>query len=203
MEDKAKSDRVAGGLWRIHGRAYDFSSFAAKHPGDYVPLNPAFAALCTLAFVAQLAVVPGGKHWVELTRGLDITDLFEVHHLNIDKATAILPKYYIQASDALDRYRRRNVFLRTVCADALQEDVATSSCYTWAPGDFYSTLRSRLKNSIPQHGPTAQFLAICYLTLALWSMLWFMAVSHGSFAFALAAGLMMHALMGIGCAGAA
>jgi hypothetical protein len=85
----------------------------------------------------------------------------------------------------------------------LQDDAAASCCYAWAPGDFYSTLRARLKTAIPHHGPTSQFLALCYLTLALWSTLWFAAVTQGSFAFALAAGLMMHALMGIGCAGAA
>jgi hypothetical protein len=33
-----------------------------------------------------------------MTRGLDITDLFEVHHLNIDKASAVLPKFYVEAS---------------------------------------------------------------------------------------------------------
>jgi cytochrome b involved in lipid metabolism len=94
LEDKAKLDRVAGGLWRIHGKAYDFSAFAAKHPGNYTFLSTAIAA------VAHLTALSGGKHWVELTRGLDITDLFEVHHVNIEKATAILPKYYVQVSVA-------------------------------------------------------------------------------------------------------
>jgi hypothetical protein len=42
MEDKAKVDNVVGGLWRIHGKAYDFSSFAANHPG---------ARMCWSAFL--------------------------------------------------------------------------------------------------------------------------------------------------------
>jgi cytochrome b involved in lipid metabolism len=94
LEDKAKLDRVAGGLWRIHGKAYDFSAFAAKHPG-----NCTFPSTAITTF-AHLTAISGGKHWIELTKGLDITDLFEVHHLNIDKATAILPKYYVQVSGA-------------------------------------------------------------------------------------------------------
>ena len=76
----------------------------------------------------------------------------------------------------------------------------STCCYTWAPGDFYGTLRSRLKALIPHHGPTAQFRAMCFATLALWLVLWLAAVIRGSFPLAFAAGLMMHALMGIGCA---
>ncbi len=42
IEDKAKIDNVAGGLWRIHGKVYDFSTFAAKHPGAF--LQPHFVS---------------------------------------------------------------------------------------------------------------------------------------------------------------
>ena len=40
LEDKVKSDGVANGLWRIHGRAYDFSSFATQHPGAHLSVEP-------------------------------------------------------------------------------------------------------------------------------------------------------------------
>jgi cytochrome b involved in lipid metabolism len=43
-------------------------------------------------FVAQH---PGGKSWLELTKGQDITALFHTHHLEIDKVTPILEKYYV------------------------------------------------------------------------------------------------------------
>jgi len=33
-----------------------------------------------------------------MTKGQDITDLFEVHHLNLDKASSILPKYFFKVS---------------------------------------------------------------------------------------------------------
>jgi hypothetical protein len=77
----------------------------------------------------------------------------------------------------------------------------STCCYIWAPGDFYSTLRSRLQPLIPHHGPTAQFRALCCATLALWLCFWLAAIVRGSFSLAFAAGVMMHALMGIGCVG--
>jgi hypothetical protein len=129
-----------------------------------------------------------------MTRGLDITDLFEAHHLNMEKASALLPKYYIKVCAFIHRPK-----MRTARSDRrMKEDAMATSCYAWAPGDFYSTLRSRLKPLIPHHGPTAVFQIICFATLVLWLLFWSMAVSQGSFLFAFASGLMMHALMGIG-----
>jgi cytochrome b involved in lipid metabolism len=103
LEDKSKVDHVADGLWRIHGKAYDFSSFAAKHPGDILAcfllaLLPPSASHCTPPSICfpLLSSFSGGRHWIDLTKGLDITDLFEVHHLNLDKASALLPKYYVK-----------------------------------------------------------------------------------------------------------
>lgn len=38
---------------------------------------------------------PGGEHWIRFTKGHEITELFRVHHLDIDKARNLLDKYYI------------------------------------------------------------------------------------------------------------
>jgi cytochrome b involved in lipid metabolism len=38
---------------------------------------------------------PGGKNWLTMTKGQDITDLFIIHHLNESKAREVLKKYYI------------------------------------------------------------------------------------------------------------
>ena len=54
---KRIDDKVPGGFWRIHDKVYDLTGF--KHPG--------------------------GVMWMHLTKGTDITELFEIHHLNIDK----------------------------------------------------------------------------------------------------------------------
>ncbi|XP_015115058.1 cytochrome b5-related protein [Diachasma alloeum] len=59
----------AEGLWRINDRLYDLTNFVKKHPG--------------------------GSEWLTITKGTDITELFESHHLT-DKAEKLLPKFYIR-----------------------------------------------------------------------------------------------------------
>ncbi|KAK5641848.1 hypothetical protein RI129_010395 [Pyrocoelia pectoralis] len=51
-----REDDDAEGLWRIHDDLYDVSDFIEKHPG--------------------------GSSWLQLTKGTDITEAFEVHHLS-------------------------------------------------------------------------------------------------------------------------
>ncbi|XP_076274852.1 cytochrome b5-related isoform X2 [Rhynchophorus ferrugineus] len=62
-------DDGAEGLWRIHDNLYDLTNFIKTHPG--------------------------GRDWIELTKGTDITEAFESHHLS-DKAEQLLPKYYVR-----------------------------------------------------------------------------------------------------------
>lgn len=50
-----RQDDEAEGLWRIHDGIYDFTEFIDKHPG--------------------------GPFWIRETKGTDITEAFEAHHL--------------------------------------------------------------------------------------------------------------------------
>ncbi|KAH0944819.1 hypothetical protein HN011_001180 [Eciton burchellii] len=59
----------AEGLWRIGNKLYDLETFVKMHPG--------------------------GAEWIRLTKGTDITELFETHHLT-DKAKQLLPKFYVR-----------------------------------------------------------------------------------------------------------
>ncbi|XP_072746217.1 cytochrome b5-related protein-like isoform X1 [Anoplolepis gracilipes] len=59
----------AEGLWRIGNKLYDLETFAKSHPG--------------------------GTEWIRLTKGTDITELFESHHLT-DNAERLLPKFYVR-----------------------------------------------------------------------------------------------------------
>ncbi|CAO1309433.1 unnamed protein product [Diamesa serratosioi] len=59
----------AEGLWRIHDKLYDLSSFIKKHPG--------------------------GKDWLVRTKGTDITESFETHHI-APKASLLLPSFYVR-----------------------------------------------------------------------------------------------------------
>ncbi|XP_026737248.1 cytochrome b5-related protein-like [Trichoplusia ni] len=68
LEGKALDDG-AEGLWRVYDGIYDFTDFQNKHPG--------------------------GEEWFELSKGTDITEAFESHHLNpvVEK---MLDKYFIK-----------------------------------------------------------------------------------------------------------
>ncbi|KAL0119489.1 hypothetical protein PUN28_007765 [Cardiocondyla obscurior] len=66
LEARRKIDG-AEGLWRIENKLYDLETFAKMHPG--------------------------GSEWIRLTKGTDITELFESHHIT-DKAKRLLPKFY-------------------------------------------------------------------------------------------------------------
>ncbi|EFA08576.2 cytochrome b5-related protein [Tribolium castaneum] len=68
LKDKEVTDG-AEGLWRIHDDLYDFSDFIRSHPG--------------------------GSEWLELTKGTDITEAYEVHHLST-APEQILKKYLVR-----------------------------------------------------------------------------------------------------------
>lgn len=55
---------AAAKLWMVHGEWYDFAKFAARHPG--------------------------GSFWLTDTVGMDITELYETHHLKMARPGAIL-----------------------------------------------------------------------------------------------------------------
>jgi len=82
--DKRLADQQLYGVtpqqWCYKNRIYDLSQFIEKHPG--------------------------GKHWLEMTQGTDITDFVETHHLEINKIEEILKKYYIKDCDKKPEFAR-------------------------------------------------------------------------------------------------
>ena len=70
LECKRAVDKVDPELWRIHDKLYDLKDFATIHPG--------------------------GAQWIQLTKGTDITEAFEVSHL-FDEAygASMLKKFYV------------------------------------------------------------------------------------------------------------
>lgn len=68
LEGRRKIDG-AEGLWRYKNNLYDLEGFAKYHPG--------------------------GEEWIRLTKGTDITELFESHHLT-RRAYNMLPKYFVR-----------------------------------------------------------------------------------------------------------
>ncbi|KAB0794240.1 hypothetical protein PPYR_13860 [Photinus pyralis] len=68
FEAKREGDG-AEGLWRIHDGLYDVSEFVQSHPG--------------------------GSSWLEMTKGTDITEAFESHHLS-SAPEQMLKKFYVR-----------------------------------------------------------------------------------------------------------
>lgn len=64
-----RQDDEAEGLWRIYDTLYDFTEFIDKHPG--------------------------GKFWIRETKGLDITEAFEAHHLS-SVPSKMIEKYKVR-----------------------------------------------------------------------------------------------------------
>ncbi|XP_059485309.1 cytochrome b5-related protein [Neocloeon triangulifer] len=92
-------DDGAEGLWRIQDHLYDFTSFIEMHPG--------------------------GPEWLLLTKGTDITEAFEVHHLT-SAPKAMLEKYKIRPALTL-----RN------------------SPYTFHKDGFYNRMKSTILREFP------------------------------------------------------
>ncbi|PZC85570.1 hypothetical protein B5X24_HaOG216678 [Helicoverpa armigera] len=97
LEGKAMDDG-AEGLWRVRDGLFDFNDFLDKHPG--------------------------GSEWLELSKGTDITEAFETHHLNpvVEK---MLEKYYVR-----DAKTPRN------------------SPFTFEEDGFYRTLKRAVRKEI-------------------------------------------------------
>lgn len=97
LEAKRVDDN-AEGLWRVHDKLYDLINFIRRHPG--------------------------GADWLKLTRGTDITELFETHHIR-GKAELLLSSFYVREAKMPRNYRI------TFCDDG-----------------FYKTLKKRVNDQL-------------------------------------------------------
>ncbi|EDW28733.1 GL18786 [Drosophila persimilis] len=92
------SDDGAEGLWRINDKLYDLSDFATRHPG--------------------------GAYWIECTRGTDITEPFESHHIE-DRARQLLSKFEVREAAQPRNYK-----------------------FTFDQNGFYMTLKRRVREKL-------------------------------------------------------
>ncbi|XP_062142200.1 cytochrome b5-related protein [Drosophila sulfurigaster albostrigata] len=93
-----RQDDEAEGLWRIHDGIYDFTEFIDKHPG--------------------------GPFWIRETKGTDITEAFEAHHLTSTPEKMI------------SKYKVRDAAKPRIYTLTLHED------------GFYKTLKERVKQQL-------------------------------------------------------
>ncbi|XP_065090349.1 cytochrome b5-related protein-like [Ochlerotatus camptorhynchus] len=93
-----RRDDDAEGLWRINDSLYDLTKFMDSHPG--------------------------GAEWIRSTKGTDITEAFEVHHIGT-RPEQLLPKFRIRTAQS-----PRNVQL------------------TFHEHGFYKTLKRRVRDKL-------------------------------------------------------
>ncbi|XP_069678874.1 cytochrome b5-related protein-like isoform X2 [Periplaneta americana] len=105
LQDKQRDDG-AEGLWRVHDSLYDLSSFVENHPG--------------------------GSEWLRLTKGTDVTEAFESHHVTT-AASHMLAHFYVRPATT-----ERN------------------SPYTFRENGFYKTIQKRAREALAgvPRGPT-------------------------------------------------
>ncbi|KAF2360549.1 Fatty acid desaturase domain [Trinorchestia longiramus] len=147
MNGKRIDDRI-GKLWRIHDKLYDLAGFMDKHPG--------------------------GRFWIETTRGTDITEAFESAHVN-PAVAQLLPKYYVR-----DATTKRN------------------SPYTFHENGFYKTLQRKAWQVLSKvgSGPSLQMRLMMDGQVALFIALVITAATHQSYVVAFCAGLVLWTVMG-------
>lgn len=165
MRSKARDDAARLGipenLWCVHGKLYDLSKFMNRHPG--------------------------GRYWLEVTRGSDITEAVETHHLNEPAVDAVLSKTFVRDAPKA-------------------AEAALAPRFTYKKDGFYKTLKRRatevLGKEMAGHGPTGRMKAVCATLLGGW-LLFFagMCLCPGTatpIACALIAATFLHGLMGVG-----
>jgi hypothetical protein len=88
--DGKRIDDNAEGLWRVHDKLYDLTDFIKQHPG--------------------------GSEWLEMTKGVDITEQFEAHHIT-DMAEKTLEKFFVRNAQQSRNYKitfDENGFFKTL-----------------------------------------------------------------------------------------
>ncbi|KAH8409602.1 hypothetical protein KR222_010579 [Zaprionus bogoriensis] len=92
------ADDEAEGLWRIKDKLYDLTDFAQRHPG--------------------------GAFWIERTKGTDITEPFESHHIE-EHAARMLSKFEVRTASSPRNYQ-----------------------FTLKENGFYLTLKRRVREKL-------------------------------------------------------
>lgn len=156
--------------WRIGGRWYDFSEFAAVHPG--------------------------GEQAVYLSRDRfeDATFVFESHHHDYKRARAVIRKYEVPQEVVLELAQRRPARGATGVPAGTHFDAPLDRGAVPKLADdstFYSVLRTRVAAHLRDvghrdGGPTAQCVGLFWLTFAVWAALMGVTWWTGSFLCALA-----------------
>ncbi|XP_066140665.1 cytochrome b5-related protein [Euwallacea fornicatus] len=142
LKDKYADDG-AEGYWRIHDNLYDLSDFIQIHPG--------------------------GPDWIKLTKGTDITEVFESHHLT-SKAETLLPKLFLKKAS-----------------------LPRNSPFTFHERGFYKTLKGRIAKKVEElpANPSKRSKLITDIIFASYVSTFLLAVRFQSFLVGAVAGVFL------------
>lgn len=105
--DGKRIDDNAEGLWRVHDKLYDLTDFIHRHPG--------------------------GSEWLELTKGVDITEQFETHHIT-EKAEQMIKKFYVRDAALPRNYKitfNENGFYKTLKRNVAGKVLSLDRTVAW------------------------------------------------------------------------
>jgi cytochrome b involved in lipid metabolism len=144
LEGKRTEDN-AETLWRVHDKIYDLTNFIKLHPG--------------------------GNEWIELTKGCDITEQFEVHHIDEKKVNRILEKYYVRDAKHPRNYK-----------------------FTFAEDGFYRTLKRRVAEKLKHvdQKPAKTSKIICDLIVGMVFVTSILAIKDRNIYLAILSGIFVH-----------
>ncbi|CAG0894459.1 unnamed protein product [Cyprideis torosa] len=135
----------AEGLWRIGDKLYDLEPFMDRHPG--------------------------GRAWLEMTQGTDITEAVEIYHPDGQPKPELLQKFY-----------QREARTPRISPFTLEED------------GFYKTLKRRVKpilDGLGGTGPTFKSKAKIDTIFVLFLTCFFWTAETGSYGWAMLTGLVL------------
>ncbi len=134
LSQKRKLDEIDSSLWRVHDDLYDLSDFMERHPG--------------------------GAQLLELTRGTDITEAYEVSHFfNKGANNQLLEKFHVRKCDTPRR-----------------------SPFTFHKDGFYQKLKARAQEALKETGigPTKKMLIVQDGLVLLFHVTLALAIKSGS-----------------------
>ncbi|CAH1109011.1 unnamed protein product [Psylliodes chrysocephalus] len=149
LEERRETDG-AEGLWRIHDGLYNFESFVQEHPG--------------------------GSEWLGLTKGTDISEAFESHHIS-QLPEQLLSKYFVRKAKT-----KRNI------------------PFTFEENGFYKTLKKEIRKTLKNvpkddYNTSDMYSDALFAGLILFSIL---SVRYWSYTSAVIAGVILGLLTGAG-----
>lgn len=117
-----KNDDNAEELWRIHDKLYDLTDFVNRHPGgrDWITLTKVCLCFKKKNTARNIHIF----FIIDIYQGTDITEAFEIHHLNRFKVEKLLSELYVREAKLPRNFKftfKETGFYRTLQRRVLDE----------------------------------------------------------------------------------